>query len=204
MDESYIKLFRKFKKWEWYDDINTKVLFLHLLLSVNYEDKKWHGETIRKGELITSQKKLSKETRLSRQQIRLSLDKLKTTSEITYKTTNKYTIITLVNWEKYQCNDKKTTNKTTSNLTIEQPSSNQQATTTKEYKEYKEYKEINNIYIYIEQQMGRTLSPYDYETIEKWLKIYSENEIKKAFEIANNNNARTMNYVKSVLFLAFY
>ena len=26
MNEGYIKLFRKFKKWEWYDDINTKTL----------------------------------------------------------------------------------------------------------------------------------------------------------------------------------
>ena len=41
--EGWIKLHRQILDWEWYDDINVKVLFLHLLLTANYEDKKWQG-----------------------------------------------------------------------------------------------------------------------------------------------------------------
>ena len=29
--------------WEWYDDINTKVLFIHLLIKSNWKEKKWRG-----------------------------------------------------------------------------------------------------------------------------------------------------------------
>ncbi len=39
---TWIKLYRKMKHWEWYDDIPTKVLFIELLLTVNSKDKQWH------------------------------------------------------------------------------------------------------------------------------------------------------------------
>ena len=42
-DTSWIKLFRKFMDWEWYGDKNTKVLFIHLLLKANYQEKSWKG-----------------------------------------------------------------------------------------------------------------------------------------------------------------
>lgn len=56
------------------------------------------------------------------------------------------------------------------------------------------------MYEFIEEKMGRTLSPFEYITIDEWTKQYSEEEIKHAFEIANVNNARTLNYAKTVLF----
>lgn len=40
--EGYIKIHRKMLDWEWYDDIPTKTLFLHLLLTANWKDSKWH------------------------------------------------------------------------------------------------------------------------------------------------------------------
>ena len=43
----WIKLHRKFLKWEWYSDINTKSLFLHLLLTANHKDKQWQGITVK-------------------------------------------------------------------------------------------------------------------------------------------------------------
>jgi len=49
----FVKLYRSMLKWEWYDDINVKVLFLHLLLKANYEDKRWRGIEIKKGEIVT-------------------------------------------------------------------------------------------------------------------------------------------------------
>ena len=47
MNDGFIKLHRKIIDWEWYDDINTKTLFIHILLMANFEDKKWHGETVK-------------------------------------------------------------------------------------------------------------------------------------------------------------
>ena len=50
-NNGWLKLHRKISEWEWYTDGNTFRLFLHLLLNANFEDKKWKGITIKKGEL---------------------------------------------------------------------------------------------------------------------------------------------------------
>ena len=101
-DKSFIVINRKILKWGWYDDINTARLFIHLLLIANWEDKEWHGEIIKRGQVITGRKKLSKETKLSEQQVRTSLTKLISTQELTIKKTNKYSVITINNYNKYQ------------------------------------------------------------------------------------------------------
>lgn len=134
-DQGWVKLHRKLLDWEWFSDIETTHLFIFLLLSANHEDKKWHGIEIKRGEFLTGRKKLAKLTGLSEQKIRYCVNRLKSTSEITTKSTNKYTIISIVKWEQYQEGVKKTTNKTTNKNANEQPASNHY----QECKEYKEY-----------------------------------------------------------------
>lgn len=136
MNEGYVKFYRKFTKWEWYQDNNTKSLFIHLLLLANFEKKEWRGIVIDKGQLITGRKKLAKELNLSEQQIRTSLLRLKSTNNITIKSTNKFSIITVINWEKYQDFLK--------NQPTKQPTKPQQITTTNNIKNIKNIK--NNIY----------------------------------------------------------
>jgi len=102
---SWIKIYRKFLKWEWYDDINVKVLFLHCLLKANYKDKKWHGIEVKRGSFLTTIRGLAKETGLTPMQIRTALNKLKTTHEITQSSNANYTVITISNYEKYQTNN---------------------------------------------------------------------------------------------------
>lgn len=104
--EGWIKIHRKVLNWEWYDDINTKTLFFHLLLTANHQDKKWRGQIIKRGQKITSLEHLAKEVGLTIQQIRTSLNKLKSTSEITVKATNKFTLITIEKYSDYQINEK--------------------------------------------------------------------------------------------------
>ena len=134
---NWIKLYRKMKRWEWYDDIPTKVLFIELLLTVNIEDKRWHGMTIHRGEIVTSTAKLAASTGLSEMQIRRALKNLESTNEITKRTTNKYTVINVENYSIYQ----EKPSEDNKQITNKQQSNNNQTTTTKEYKEYKEYKE---------------------------------------------------------------
>lgn len=102
----WIKLHRKFLDWEWYNDANTTRLFIHLLLKANSEVAEWHGTTLNPGQLITGRKILANELNLSERQIRTSLSRLKTTSEIAIKTTNKFSIVTICNWESYQSKNK--------------------------------------------------------------------------------------------------
>ena len=100
--KGWIKLHRKITQWEWYDDANTFRVFMHLLLTANHQDTKYRGQVIPKGATVTGLNKLSEELRLTVQQVRTSLDKLKATSEITSKSTNKFSIVTICNFDSYQ------------------------------------------------------------------------------------------------------
>ncbi len=129
MNNGFITLHRKIMEWEWYDDANTFRLFIHLLLKANHAEQNWRGNSIKRGQLITGRKVLADELNLSEQQIRTSISKLISTSEITSKATNKFSLITLVNYSSYQDKQMKATSKTTNKATNEQPTSNQQVTT---------------------------------------------------------------------------
>ncbi len=121
----FIKLHRKITDWEWYRDIPTKVLFIHLLAKVNFTEKKWQGRDIKKWEIITSLDRLSNETGLTVMQVRTALTKLKSTSEVTSKSTSTFTHIQLTRWEQYQSS-------ITSEVTNQQQTDNKPITTTKE------------------------------------------------------------------------
>ena len=133
----WVKLHRKIKDWEYYNDPPTKILFLHLLLSVNHETKIWRGIEIKPGQLLTSVRKLSSETGLSAQQTRRALNNTQKSKQTTQSTTSKYTIITITNWSKYQ-GEEQTNNTQPNKQTTHNP------TTTKEERNKEERN--NNIY----------------------------------------------------------
>jgi len=143
--EGWIKIHRKMLDWEWYNDNNTKILFLHLLLTANHKEKKWRGQIIKRGQKITSIQHLAEETRLSVRQVRTSLDKLKSTHEITIKTTNKNTLVTIEKYNDYQDkdnnNDKQNDKQPDNEMTIERQTNDKQMTTNKNDKN------VRNIYI---------------------------------------------------------
>ena len=104
--QGFIKLHRQITEWEWYSNINVCRLFIHCLLKANHKDNKWQGIVIERGSFITSIENLAFETGLSGQQIRTALNKLKSTGEITSKTTNRYSVISIKNWDMYQVDNK--------------------------------------------------------------------------------------------------
>ncbi len=101
-NRGFIKIHRKLLKWEWYQDINTKVLFLHLLLSANWEDRRWQGQVIKRGQFVSTAGRMAKDLGLSLQQARTALKKLVATNEVTCQATNRYTLYTVVNYGSYQ------------------------------------------------------------------------------------------------------
>ena len=124
-DEEYVKMFRKLVFWEWYTDVNTTKLFLHCLLMANWQPGRWRGISYKKGQFFTSISNLSKETGLTVREVRTALDHLKATNEVTSKTTNRYTLITVVSFEKYQGEQQANQQ---ANQHAEQQTSNKQAT----------------------------------------------------------------------------
>lgn len=133
----YIKLWRKFTSWEWHDNPNVVTLFIHCLLMANWEDKRWQGVEIKRGEFATTYKHLSDTTGLTIQQVRTALKKLEDSGEVV---TNKkrgrsHTFIRVCKYEDYQ--DQQINNKL---ITDNQQINNKKITTTKEDKEVKKNK----------------------------------------------------------------
>lgn len=111
----YIKLYRKMLEWGWYDDVNTKVVFLHLLLTASYKEAEWHGIQIKRGDVVTSIHKLATDLKLSDQNVRTALSHLKLTGEITSKSHAKFSIISIKNYSRYQEDNTQTNEQLTNN-----------------------------------------------------------------------------------------
>lgn len=208
----FIKLHRKIIDWEWYDDINTKTLFIHILLMANYEDRKWHGETVKRGSFLTSYQTLATQTGLTMQQVRTSIKKLLSTNDITKVTSNKNTVIIVPNYNLYQAVQQ--TEEQTNNIeeTNEQHSNNIQVTTTKNIKNKKNIK--NNTFIgacaqddvwsipllsLFEEEFGRTISSNETMLISQMENDYDDLLIRYALREAMTRGKKSVQYIDRIL-----
>ena len=151
----WIKLHRQIVDWEWYTDHNTFRVFIHLLLTANHKDKKYRGIELKAGSIVTSRDILAIATGLSVRQIRTALDKLKTTNELTIKTSSQGTIIEIVNYSKYQVE--------TNEMTNERPTSDQQTTTNKN-----DNKERNTKYSFLASLLE---NGFDEKLSREWMEV---------------------------------
>lgn len=137
MSSGWIKLSYKLLEWEWYGDTNMVRLFLHLLLKANYKPVRREGVTFGRGVVVTSREELHRETGISPRSIRTCIERLKSTNEITIKTSSKGSVITLTNYDKYQSpifeTDQQTDQQTDQRATSKRPASDQQTTSSIEY-----------------------------------------------------------------------
>lgn len=106
MNNGFIQLHRKLLEWEWYTDQKTFRLFLHCLLKANHKEQNWRGQTIKRGQFITSLQHLSNETGLSVKQVRTALSNLIKTGELGKQSTSINTLITVTCYDKYQSKGK--------------------------------------------------------------------------------------------------
>jgi len=98
-----IRISKKILSWRWYKDINTKTLFFHLIITACKENSCVVDDVaITTGQCLITLRNVSEECGLSLSQTRRALKKLAETGEIDMHTNKKYTLITLLNFEKYQ------------------------------------------------------------------------------------------------------
>lgn len=146
--EGFIKLHRKIIDWEWYNDTKKFKVFLHLLLTANYEDKEWHGIKVKRGQRVISIRKFAEEVNLSVKELRGTLGALKRTHELDINGHTTYTLVTIVNYEKYQLNEnEKGTQR--AQIWAQKGHTNGQLLKNKEDKNKEIYKEINRQKMYL-------------------------------------------------------
>lgn len=126
----WVKLHRSLMDWEWYADSNMVRLFIHCILKANHKPAKWQGVHVARGQFVTGLYKLSEETGISVQTLRTCLQRMNG-QELTSKSTNRFSVITVLNYDSYQAQDdqhqqanQQTTNKQLTN--------NQQTTNNKQ------------------------------------------------------------------------
>ena len=143
--EGWIKLYRQLVNWEWYQDANTFRVFIHLVLIANHEDAKWQGRTILRGQVLTSYDHLAQALKLTVQNVRTSIKKLEKTGEITIKSTNKFSLITIEKYSNFQSSNFEINKQNNKQLTNNQQTTNKQLTTNKNEKNDKNDKNnLNN------------------------------------------------------------
>lgn len=158
--EGWIKLYRKFNDWEWFNISEMVHLYIYLLLNANHEDNEWRGIVVKRGQIVTGLHSLNSKTKISIRTLRTCLDRLKKTKEIDIQTTNKYSIITICNYESYQGEKSKADIQPTNN----RQTTDKQTTTNKNDKNKKKFIEANvndSFNFYLEQVTTAKQYPSD-------------------------------------------
>ena len=172
MSAGWIKIHRKLTSWEWYNDVNTTRVFLHLLLVANHKDNKWRGIEIKRGQRLTSISALAIETNLSIKNIRTSIKRLKSTNEVASHSTAQHTVFTMVNYDLYQEGASEVANKG-------QAKGKQGATN-------KNDKNVNN-------ENKETITSLKNDGFEHWWKVYPKKVGKVTAEKSFKNKTKKMN-----------
>jgi predicted transcriptional regulator len=147
------------------------------LIKANHKERNYKGKVVQVGETLTGLDKLSNETNLSVQQIRTSLNKLKSTNEITINSSPQGTVIKVVNYGKYQV--------ATNELTDEQQTNNKRVTTNKnDNKEKKENKVVINVEMFIEWFNNMK---HKYKGIEGKFKTLDKTDLNNLTKLKESN-----------------
>lgn len=177
LENGFIKLYRSLLKWEWYDDINTKTVFIHLLLTVNVEDCKWRGVEVKRGSRVASYETLSQELKLSVKQIRTAINHLETTGEVARSPYPKFTVFTIKNYDKFQERASKTASKGQGEGKVRASKGQQSKKDKKDNNDknlyYISFGEFNHIKL-TEEQYQNLIHEFGEETIKNYIRKMDE------------------------------
>ena len=113
-DYSWVKLYRKIKYWQYYGDVYVKAVFLHLIIEADHETKMINKIKIERGSTLTSVSALCLGLQMSPKAVKRALKLLAESGDIIDDVKpNKFRIITVKNYNKYQSVGSQGTNKGT-------------------------------------------------------------------------------------------
>lgn len=101
-NQGFIIIPRRLSDWQWYSNVNVRLVFLDLMMSAAWADMTYLGVQLHRGQVAISVPELATRNQLSIQQTRNALSKLKSTGDITTQSTSKFTIITLNFYDELQ------------------------------------------------------------------------------------------------------
>jgi len=183
--EGYIKLWRKSQESPVWDNINLWRFWTWCLMKATYKARVvkvgYQDVPLGPGQFIFGRHKASLETKLSERTIRTCCRHLENMENLTIKATKRFSVITILNWEKYQ-------EEATNDTTNKRPTSDQQATTNNKGKKEEKGKKgkEEDIYTLFDQWNDHKIVVHKKFTDKmkssflKALKDYSSEEIAQA------------------------
>lgn len=182
--QGWIKLYRNLlEKSIWKNSTpEQKVILIVVLLLANhkYNQWEWHGEqfTCQPGQFVTSLESLLTHSgkKISIQKIRTALKKFKKYEFLTWETTNTGSLITIVNWDKYQTREQNETDESNDcqQTYDKQPTHNKNVNNSKKSIYTESFEKFYSIYPRADQKQ---------QTFKNWksrLKEYSEVDLIEA------------------------
>jgi hypothetical protein len=135
MERGFVKVWRKTLDSELLQHPRALQLFMHLLLTATSKPCRrivaGGPVELRPGDVVTGRERLAQELGATVREIRTAMDILKKMEIVTTKATNKYSIISIINWDRYQ---QQRPAERPAKQPAEWPASDQQATTEQEVK----------------------------------------------------------------------
>ena len=173
--EGYVKLHRSIVDSTVFQDAEVLKLWIWLLCNVAYADHDVliNGKiiTVKTGQVITGRKKLGEQLNLSENKVYRALSILQKLGNVNIKTNNRYSVVTVIKWAKYQSDNQNVNN----TATTQQQHSN----TTEESKERKERKERKEVVVSTDTASPTTTSEQDLISLYG---IEATERYKKRFE----------------------
>lgn len=141
MQRGYIKTWRKAIDSGWLRNHRLWVFWSWCLLKASYKEydlvvgcQKVH---LMPGDFVFGRRVAASELNMSEREIRTAVDSLKTSQNIAIKTTNKYSIISVLNWDTYQQTENTNDQQNDQQLTNKRPTTDhKQEVKNKRIKEY--------------------------------------------------------------------
>lgn len=142
MENGYIKIHRKIRRWYGYKSMSRKALWLELLLRATHAPYttlfKGKPTMIMPGSLVVGRKILAESINLSESWIEKILNEFEKMGQLRQQKSNRSRLISIITWSEYQNSDNREDNREDNRKTTER----QQKDTKQEDKEYKEHKNI--------------------------------------------------------------
>ena len=194
----YIKLCDKIVDWEWFTDGNMLKVWLYLLVKAQYADGKYRGVEVKRGQLLTGRKLIASETRLSEQQVRTCINRLKSSGQITIESTNQYSLITIIKYDDYQGSDsyniQQIIQQANLPITNDQPTDNQRITTYKKDKKEKKEKE----YIYLGEFQNVKFTADELEKLKAEFPRDYQDRIERVSAYCASTGKKYKNYLATI------
>lgn len=109
MNRGYVKLWRKSLDAGWFQNPELWTFWTWCLLKASHRvivvKVGFQEITLQPGEFVFGRLKASKELKMGEKKIRNCIDFLKKAGNVAIKTTNKFSIITIINWSIYQADE---------------------------------------------------------------------------------------------------